>query len=128
MKIKLRFYCNDHGYVPAGFGTAITDVNFNQHDEIGLWCPICHKARPMIVEMFTTIIDRKGVEIYVGDIVEIIHPAWIERCEVIFDRGSFTLRQIRAINGQHSFVRMSAVELWPEVDNWKLEVVGNIHE
>lgn len=77
---------------------------------------------------YTGLKDKNGVEIYEGDIVTILHSAWTERCEVIFDRGSFTLRQLRFIDGKQSLVRMSAIELWPESNQWKLEVIGNIYE
>lgn len=71
--IKLRFYCNTHGYVPHGFHDPIETVYFNQRDELGLPCPLCYKSRPMIIERWTGSTDSRGVEIYEGDIVDCSH-------------------------------------------------------
>lgn len=68
--IRLRFHCNDHGYVPAGFNEPIEQVFFNQRGELGLACPLCFKSRPMELERGTGILDKRGVEIYENDIVQ----------------------------------------------------------
>ena len=67
--LKFRFWCDEHGYVPCGFGTPIEEVYFNQTGELGRWCPLCPKARPMTIEKFVGRIDPKQTEIYEGDIV-----------------------------------------------------------
>lgn len=67
--IKLRFWCDTHGYITCGFGEPIESISFNQRGEVGLLCPLCHKARPMKVERWTGVVDRKGVDIYENDIV-----------------------------------------------------------
>lgn len=67
--IKMRFWCNEHKYVPAGFDEPITEIHFNQRGEVGLACPKCWKSRPMTTELYSGLHDSEGVEIYAGDIV-----------------------------------------------------------
>lgn len=68
--IKLRFWCNEHQYVEAGFGGPIDAVYFNQHDELGVPCPLCHKSRPMTIERWAGQEDKNGTPIYQGDILQ----------------------------------------------------------
>ncbi len=68
--IRLRFHCQEHGYVPAGFNEPIEQVFFNQRGELGLACPLCVKSRPMQLERGTGLLDKRGVEIYENDIVQ----------------------------------------------------------
>lgn len=68
-KIILRFYCKEHGYVSHGFDEPITEVHFNQRGELGLACPLCHKSRPMTIERYTGLNDKKGNPIFENDIV-----------------------------------------------------------
>ena len=71
-KPKYRFWCNEHGYVPSGFETAIEEVYFNQRGELGRTCPLCHKHRPMTMEAATGHTDKKGRDIYFGDIISFL--------------------------------------------------------
>ncbi|NIL77160.1 YopX family protein [Rhodococcus sp. B10] len=67
--IKLKFWCDDHKFVEAGFGEPITEVHFNQRGELGLACPLCYKSRPMTIVRWTGVLDPYGTPAHEGDIV-----------------------------------------------------------
>lgn len=113
--IKFRFWCASHGYVPAGFGTPLEAVHFNQRGELGVWCPFCHKARPMTLEQFTGLLDCASREIYEGDIDADGHV-------MTYEWGCFRFRK-----GRHTkpFTPYRG-DTDAQCREW--EVVGNVHE
>lgn len=66
-QIKLRFWCNEHGYVESGFNKPVERLYFNQYGGIGLPCPLCYKSRPMKIERCVGLVDVNGVDIFEGD-------------------------------------------------------------
>lgn len=73
------------------------------------------------VMQFTGLHDKNGVDVYDGDIVQIIHPAWRENATVEFSDGSFIFKQIRG--------ERSCIPGWTFMrEIWEVEVIGNIYE
>lgn len=74
-----------------------------------------------ILMQFTGLHDKNGVDVYDGDIVQIIHPAWRENATVEFSDGSFIFKQIRG--------ERSCIPGWTFMrEIWEVEVIGNIYE
>lgn len=102
--IKMRFWCNEHGFVAAGFNERIEAVYFNQRDEVGLVCPLCFKSRPMKVELYSGVRSLDDKEIYAGDIV------------YLAGYGIYT--------AEFPFIELYEAKMENDVGN----LLGNIHE
>lgn len=118
--LKLKFWCNEHGFVNFGFDEPITMVLFNQRDELGLPCPLCIKSRPMKLLLFTGLRDRNDIEIYDGDIIEDNRGLW----QVKYSVAQFVAVPIKAINFRGYF---SGPKLLAHMGITNL-IVGNIYE
>lgn len=137
--LKLRFYCKEHGFVESGFDAPITAVYFNQHDVLGLACPLCFKSRPMELLLYTPFLDKNGVRICQGDIVQYQDVArlfpgenaprpvfgvnWT--AEVKYDNGAFHFGDV--LTTFWNEIRNPA-----DIEGWDfpslLEVIGNVKE
>jgi hypothetical protein len=66
------------------------------------------------------LIDKKGNEIYIGDIVEIIHPCWSAICIVTQkDKNIYFVEQNNPIG--NAWVRLDKLITQLNLKNWKIE-------
>lgn len=86
---------------------------------------------------FTGLHDKKGKEIWEGDIVHVEHREWDEYWTVEYDEGEAKFIVFNQLNSQRDFISInpklgiSDGGLYVEVTQdiyWQPEVIGNIYE
>lgn len=123
--MEFRFWCNEHGFVAAGFGEPITEVHFNQRGELGLACPLCFKSRPMTIEQWTGTWDTNEVKIFAGDIVKYEGYDNLAEVEWTDDLCQWSVTTRIYDGDEPEDFYLNAENIDPDK---VIEVVGNIHQ
>lgn len=103
------------------------NVCYGQHG--GRWCGNHYVDRvdPETVGQFTGLLDKKGKEIYEGDILQSQigdKNVW----KVLFDDGSFVIEQIKShkIRGKKKHAQDFCCA--DDIELYQLVVIGNLHD
>lgn len=78
------------------------------------------------IEQFTGLTDKNGVKIFDGDVL--ISPDKSTKYVVSFENGCFVLRHTKLKDIDGSKYLWGTLARTYELDNFKIEVIGNIHD
>ena len=124
-EIKFRAWNSNRWLDPEDFALTLAG-SFMYHDyEAGWRYGGNDEYEDVKIMQYTGLKDKNGVEIYEGDIVDIDHPAWTERGEIVFREGAFAFMQLKDWPKERAVVYLHSVKFETQ---WKLRVIGNIYE
>ena len=119
MNRQIKFRGIREEYNPAWHQSIFRFGNLLNNNSIGdVGYDLSHyeyaKVKPETIGQFTGLLDKNGVEIYEGDLVQ--HDAWDYPFEVVFNQE------------KARFVCKMKTGLTQHIDCQNLAVVGNVHE